>query len=375
MRCERPLISRLAWGLACALSLVACGSDSVGSLGAPDAFSGPSDASSTDVLFSFDIDTDDVHLDDVTDGSVPNDSIVRDRTIPSPEDAGRGAPYPVVLVHGFAGFRDIGPVGYYFRVADDLRSRGEVVYESVVAPFASSAQRAPMLARFLDQVVFPQTGARKVVLIAHSQGGLDSRYLISTLGYGDRVAALVTVATPHQGTRIADAIGGAVPGVADGFLNAVAGVLGFTYNEARSNADLRAALDALSERNAAEFNRSNTNDPRVTYWSYAGRTNRRSGREQCGDAVEANQPSALDNTALALLPFATFLEQGDQALHVNDGMVEVRSARWGRFMGCIPGDHFDEVGQIAHLVPNLESGFDHLAFYRGIVRRLRAEGF
>lgn len=91
--------------------------------------------------------------------------------------------------------------------------------------------------------------------------------------------------------------------------------------------------------------------------------------------MEANQPSALDNTALALLPFATFLEQGDQALHVNDGMVEVRSARWGRFMGCIPGDHFDEVGQIAHLVPNLESGFDHLAFYRGIVRRLRAEGF
>lgn len=358
-----------------ALAFAGCGGESSGSMAAPDGASGPSDASLEDVPFSIDLGPQDVSLDDVRDDSVPNDSIVRDRTIPDADDAGRGAPYPIVLVHGFAGFRDIGPVGYYFRVADDLRARGEVVFESVVAPFASSAQRAPMLARYLDEVVFPQTGAAKVVLIAHSQGGLDARYLISTLGYGARVAALVTISTPHQGTRVADAIGGTIPGVADGFLNAVASVLGFTYNEARSRADLRAALDALSERSADAFNRSNTNDPRVAYWSYAGRTNRRSGREQCGDAVNANEPSIVDNTTLALVPFAALLEQGDPALHVNDGMVEVRSARWGRFMGCVPADHFDEVGQIAHLVPNLESGFDHLAFYRGIVRRLRAEGY
>lgn len=375
MELQTRMRTGLAALLALSLGLSACGSESAASLGAPDGAVEPLDASAEDVLFSLDRGAEDVSLDDAGDGSAPNDSIVRDRTIPPPEDAGRAPPYPIVLVHGFAGFRDIGPVGYYFRVADDLRSRGEVVFESVVAPFASSAERAPMLARYLDQEVFPRTGAAKVILIAHSQGGLDARYLISTLGYGSRVAALVTVATPHQGTRVADAIGGNVPGVADGFLNAVTSVLGFTYNEARSRADLRAALDALSERNADAFNRSNTNDPRVTYWSYAGRTNRRAGREQCGDAVVANDPSALDNTALALLPFAALLERGDPALHVNDGMVEVRSARWGRFMGCIPGDHFDEVGQIAHLVPNLESGFDHLVFYRGIVRRLRAEGF
>jgi triacylglycerol lipase len=162
--------------------------------------------------------------------------------------------------------------------------------------------------------------------------------------------------------------------VSDGLLNAVATVFGFTYNEARARADLRAALEGLSERNADAFNRSNPDDPRVAYWSYAGRTNRRSGSEACSSAVIAN-PSAVDNTTLALLPFAAFLERGDPTTHVNDGMVEVRSARWGRFMGCIPADHFDEVGQIAHLLPNLESGFDHRAFYRDIVRRLRADGF
>jgi hypothetical protein len=28
--------------------------------------------------------------------------------------------------------------------------------------------------------------------------------------------------------------------------------------------------------------------------------------------------------------------------------VTVQSARWGTFIGCVPADHFDEVGQIAH---------------------------
>lgn len=339
------------------------------------------DASSEDTTDSLDVEPTDIELDEVQDGSVPNDSIVRDQTIsPIPTDAstGRGPPYPLVLVHGFAGFRDIGPVNYYFRVAEDLRARGEVVFESVVAPFDTPAVRATMLARYLESEVLARTGSAKVVLIAHSQGGLDARYLISSLGWGDRVAALVTISTPHHGTRVADAVLGAVPGVVPGvgdvFLNAVATVFGFTYNEARTRANLRAALEALSERNAESFNRSNPNDPRVAYWSYAGRSNRRYGNEACTPS-ELPNPRLIDNTAPALLPFAIFLEQGNPTVHVNDGMVEVRSARWGRFMGCIPADHFDEVGQIARLAPNPESGFDHRAFYRDIVRRLRAEGF
>jgi triacylglycerol lipase len=55
-------------------------------------------------------------------------------------------------------------------------------------------------------------------------------------------------------------------------------------------------------------------------------------------------------------------------------MVTVRSAKWGRFMGCVPADHFDEVGQIAQTMPVRESGFDHLAFYRSIVATLERDG-
>jgi len=289
-----------------------------------------------------------------------------------PIAAGTG-PYPIVLVHGFAGFRDLGPINYFYNVAAALRAQGETVFEPVLAPFAAPSVRAPMLAQSLTGVL-QRTGRGRVIVIAHSQAGLDARYLISTLGWGDRVAALVTVSTPHRGTRLADALLGRVPEASDGVLNAAASLLGFAYNEARSRADLRAALVALSEGDNAAFQQANPDDPRVRYFSYAGRSNNRDGRTACEGAALPDEPSLTDTPFFPLAPFTRLLERGDPARYVNDGLVTVESARWGRFMGCVPADHFDEVGQIAHRGAVPESGFDHVVFYREMVRRLRQEG-
>jgi triacylglycerol lipase len=58
---------------------------------------------------------------------------------------------------------------------------------------------------------------------------------------------------------------------------------------------------------------------------------------------------------------------------VSDGLVTVKSAKWGTFQGCIPADHLDEVG-----MPNLSGAdlsiFDSLRFYREVVAELRAHG-
>ena len=35
----------------------------------------------------------------------------------------RGAPYPIVLLHGMAGWDEIGPLNYFFNVAADLSAR------------------------------------------------------------------------------------------------------------------------------------------------------------------------------------------------------------------------------------------------------------
>lgn len=285
----------------------------------------------------------------------------------------RGPPYPVVFHHGFAGFRDIGPINYYFNVARDLRARGERVYEAEVTPFDSPASRALQLSRYVDRVL-EESNSQKVILIAHSQGGLDSRHMISSLGYGDRVAALVTISTPHRGTRVADTVLGFVPGATQSFINAIATLFAWTYNEARERMDINAALLGLSEREATAFNRANPNDPRVRYWSYAGRSHLRTGVAVCGGARYENEPLRVDSTTLPLAPFAALLEGLDPVNNVNDGLVTVESARWGEFQGCIPADHMDEVGQIAHTGP-IASGFDHIAFYRKIVSDLRAAGY
>ena len=57
----------------------------------------------------------------------------------------------------------------------------------------------------------------------------------------------------------------------------------------------------------------------------------------------------------------------------NDGLVTVKSARapGSTFLGCVPADHFDEIGQVAELAPGLISGFYHVDLYKKLVAQLR----
>ncbi len=65
------------------------------------------------------------------------------------------------------------------------------------------ANNAQMLKRNLSDLA-EKTGATKFNLIAHSKGGIDARYFISTLKGHQMVASLSTISTPHLGTPIAD---------------------------------------------------------------------------------------------------------------------------------------------------------------------------
>jgi hypothetical protein len=163
--------------------------------------------------------------------------------------------------------------------------------------------------------------------------------------------------------------------VPDAVLNALGDGIGWTINDVRTNADLRAAFTALSVSAAPDFNARTPDDPRVAYWSWTGRSNGRTGDVQCAGAHTPNDPSHTDTTNPLLFAFGAFLEQGDPVAHVNDGLVEVASARWGVWMGCVPADHLDEIGQLAEAGPVPGSGFDHIAFYRDIVQRAHAAGF
>ena len=288
---------------------------------------------------------------------------------------GRATRYPIVLAHGF----DASPTNRwgFYNVLGTLRQDGHRVYVATVPPYASPAVRATHLRNFVDQAL-RETGAPKVNLLAHSMGGLDSRELISRLGYGDRVASLTTISSPHRGTRVADVALRLLPGSADDAINALASLWGSTYSTVARDSSVRDALTALAESSAPAFNASHPNDPRVYYQSWAGVSS-------VGGIPGPRDSSACEGKLLrqglradvmdaTLVPMAALTAHGVE-LRPNDGMATVESAKWGNFRGCFPADHLDEVGQVRHTGMDRRTGFDHLRFYRTVAFDLAARGY
>lgn len=286
----------------------------------------------------------------------------------------KGAPYPIVLAHGFAGFERIGPLSYFFQVASDLRSRGETVVEAQVPPYESSTVRAATLGAVVDDTL-KIYGACKVNLIGHSQGGIDGRALISGLGYGDRVASLLTISSPHRGTEVADVVSGLVPGFSYDLINAILKALS-GVTDAPGSPNLKAALVQLSTPAMQRWNALHPDDARVRYYSVAGRSAGRIAASECAGGAWGNSSRIDLLDPLLAIPEGVFALYSPNPLvpRPNDGLVTVQSAKWGKFLGCVPADHLDEVGQIGHLFPDVVSGFSHKELFRKIVAELRKDG-
>jgi triacylglycerol lipase len=278
------------------------------------------------------------------------------------------APYPIILHHGLSGFDHLGPINYFYGVKKDLARGGILAFETEVAPYQSSAVRGKQLAARIDQIL-EETEACKVNIVAHSQGGLDARYMISSLGYDDRVAALVTISTPHRGSRVADAVLGYLPDQADRLLDAFARLQGVMISDLGKDPNVRASMIQLSEKYMnEEFNPQNPDAEEVAYFSVAGRSLQNSADQECEGGLWPN-PVKTDAIDPLLLLTGLYLKEP------NDGLVTVASAKWGAFVGCISADHYDEIGQLADALPNLASGFDHKRFYRKLAAFLRERGF
>lgn len=288
----------------------------------------------------------------------------------------KAATLPIVLAHGF----DASPSNRwgFYKVPEALIADGHVVYVAEVPPYHSVPTRAEHLAGWIDKAL-EETGAAQVNLIAHSMGGLDARYVISAMGYGDRVATLTTISTPHHGSGVADFALKVLPGVFDEKVNALAALWGRTYSEVSEEADLRAALAAISTDGVAAFNEDWADDERVLYQSWAGVSsvqglpNTRREAAACG-GLDLRHPGTSDRMHASLVPMAA-ITAGGFDLTPNDGMVTVESAKWGTFRGCIPADHLDEVGQIKHEGADLDTGFDAVRFYRSVAAELSGWGY
>lgn len=220
----------------------------------------------------------------------------------------RPAP-PIVLVHGLLGFDHIALLRWrfvYFRgIVERLRDAGATVYTVRLPPLASVPQRAQALTAFVRALPH-----ERVSLVAHSMGGLDARYAVARLGLHTQVTSLVTIATPHQGTPLADL--GAMPPLQA--LRLLVGRVGLQTE----------ALDWLTSARAGTFNRDIADVAGVRYGSVVAR---------------ANPGAILVNPVLL---------SGLLYLHgcagANDGMVPVTSQRWGEVIDEIDADHWAQIG-------------------------------
>ncbi|NLV56484.1 MAG: alpha/beta fold hydrolase [Acidimicrobiales bacterium] len=117
--------------------------------------------------------------------------------------AGAAAKDPVIVVAGFTTGPLIAP-GYAPLVAR-LRADGyttEILYYEDYGVGDIATQSAKLRDRV--NALKARTGASKVDLVAHSMGGLVSRYYVKNLGGSAHVDSLIMLGTPNYGTSIAN---------------------------------------------------------------------------------------------------------------------------------------------------------------------------
>jgi triacylglycerol esterase/lipase EstA (alpha/beta hydrolase family) len=117
-------------------------------------------------------------------------------------------PVPVILVHGTFGdmsdsWQALSPLLYDNGYCVFALNYGSYNGSGSLGVYATGdiAQSAQQLSTFVNKVL-AATGATKVDLVSHSQGGMMPRYYIKFLGGASKVNALVGLAPSNHGTTL-----------------------------------------------------------------------------------------------------------------------------------------------------------------------------
>jgi triacylglycerol lipase len=246
--------------------------------------------------------------------------------------------HPLVFCHGMLAMSMLRmqvpeDTNYFAHLRHFLAERGVRALYPNVEPTGGVAERAEQLR---DQV--RRWTEEPVNVVAHSMGGLDARFLISRLGMAGRVRSLTTVAAPHRGSGLADWF-------RVHFRQRVPLLLALQAFGVNVNGFRDCQTDVCRA-----FNETVPDAAGVRYFSY-------------GAAVTPPRITPLLRRGWNIL---TPLE-GD-----NDGLVSVRSARWGEYLGTLSVDHFAQTPDGLFVRPG--ENFDALGFYSRLVEDLARRG-
>jgi triacylglycerol lipase len=211
---------------------------------------------------------------------------------------------PIVLHHGLFG------AGSFRGIDRAIADAGHPVFVSTVHPTAGIEKRARQLQQWILSII-PQFAGRRAVLIAHSMGGLDARFMISHLGMAEHIDALVTISTPHRGSPYADWCAHHLGRKLRGF-----------EVVRRFGLDVDGVLDVTTDR-CARFNEQTRDVSGVRYFS-----------------VSASSP--WRELPAFGIPSWYIVQRADGD---NDGLVSVNSARWATHLTTWNTDHWRAINQ------------------------------
>lgn len=255
--------------------------------------------------------------------------------------------YPIVLVHGYLGFDNIGSIEYFRGIPAALQSGGATVFTPQVSALNSTEVRGEQLLLEVQRII-AVTGESKVHLIGHSHGGPTARYVASVRP--DLVASVTSVGGVNKGSLISDILIGnsSSDPFSDTVRSTIANAFGKLLSLLSGRPDLpqdeAAAQRSLSSAGAARFNATHPQGvplsacgegafevDGVYYFSWSG------------GSTLTNVLDPLD-PVLALTGLAFGSEK-------NDGLVSTCSSRLGDVIrDDYPINHLDQVNHIAGLV-------------------------
>ena len=261
--------------------------------------------------------------------------------------------YPILLVHGIF-FRDLNYFNYWGRIPKELIRNGADIYYGSQSSAASVRDCAYELKAVIENIV-ETTGCEKVNIIAHSKGGLDSRYAASCLNMGDKIASITTVCTPHHGCEYADFL---LERMSAPLLHYIAAKYDSTLKRfGDTNSDFIAGVTDLTAKRCEELNKEMIL-PEGIYCRSVG--------AYMSHASSAGFP----------LCFSFFIAKAFSKTNV-DGLVDIDSMRFGeQFTLFKPKtkrgiSHADVIDLMREDI----SGFDVREEYVKLVAELKAAGY
>ena len=260
--------------------------------------------------------------------------------------------YPLLLVHGIF-FRDFEKLNYWGRIPDELIKNGATIYYGNHSSSLSVPDSAEELAARIREII-KETKCKKVNVIAHSKGGLDTRYAIANLGMDKYIASLSMINTPNHGCLFADYLLNKAP---DGLKEKVANGYNFTLKKlGDKEPDFIAGVTDLTTKNVEELNKKMKSNKNVYYQAYGSVLKK---------ATSGRFPLNLTNN---------FVGHFDGK---NDGLVGIESFPLDDKFTLIetPYNRGISHGDVIDLNRENIKGYDVREFYVQLVKKLKEKGF